>query len=64
MGYNTIADNIYPQGSLITAKENPSVQLMIKKYYQRIYYCTIVGDETRKPLVYFEQELIAPGKVI
>lgn len=56
----TNSDNIYPEGIFITAKEQPSVGLKILKYYQRIYYCTVVGDETRKQLVYFEHELIPP----
>jgi hypothetical protein len=60
MSYRTNTDNIYAEGTLITAKENPSLQLKIFKYYQRIYYCSIVGDEKRKQLAYFERELIAP----
>jgi hypothetical protein len=64
MSYRTNADNIYPEGTLITATENPSLQLKIMKYYQRIYYCAVVGDEERKQLVYFERELIAPNKIV
>lgn len=60
MANNTIADNIYPEGTLIYAKADPSFQLRIMKYYQRIYYCAVVGDESRKQRVYFERELIAP----
>jgi hypothetical protein len=61
MSYQTKADNIFPEGTLITAKENPSLNLKIMKYNQRIYYCAIVGDESKKPLVYFERELIPPA---
>lgn len=58
MSYRTNTDNIYETGTLIAAKVDPSVQLRIVKYYQRIYYCAIVGDEMAKQLVYFERELI------
>lgn len=62
MSYRTNSDNIYPEGILIEAKENPSLKLKIVKYYQRIYYCAVVGNEDRKQLAYFERELIPPGK--
>lgn len=60
MSYRTNSDNIYAEGSFITAKENPSLKLIIMKYYQRIYYCAVVGNEDRKQLAYFERELISP----
>lgn len=62
MANNTIPDNIYPEGALVFAKANPSSQLRIMKYYQRIYYCALVGGDTSKPLVYFERELDPPLK--
>jgi hypothetical protein len=61
MSYHTNDDNIYSVGTIITAKDAPTVKLEITKYYQRIYYCAIVGNETAKQKVYFEKELIAPG---
>jgi len=60
MSYRTNSDNIYSEGIFIAAKENPSLKLRIKKYYQRIYYCEVVGHEERKRRVYFERELISP----
>ena len=60
MSYRTNSDNIYAEGTLITARENPGLQLKIMKYYQRIYYCDIVGHADRKQLAYFERELIPP----
>jgi hypothetical protein len=54
-------DNIYPVGTLITAKVNSSLPLIIAKYYQRIYYCSVVGNPDHKQLAYFERELNAPG---
>lgn len=62
MSYRTNSDNIYAEGTLITAKANPSLKLMIMKYYQRTYYCAVVGDEDKKHLAYFERELVQPSK--
>lgn len=60
MSYRTNSDNIYAEGTQITAKVNPSTVLKIIKYHQRIYYCVVVGDEDRKQLVYYERELVQP----
>jgi len=62
MSYRTNSDNIYPEGTLITAVTNPSLKLRITKYNQRVYYCAVVGDEEQKQLAYFERELIPPVK--
>jgi hypothetical protein len=56
-----INDNIYKIGSLITAKDDPSRKLLIRQYYQRIYYCSTVGAPEKKELAYFERELINPA---
>ena len=61
MSYKTTTDNIYPEGSLLTAKVDPSLQLRVSRYYRRIYYCAVVGDENKKQLVYFERELAPPA---
>ena len=60
MSYRTNSDNIYAVGILITPKDNPSLKLRILNYYQRVYYCAVIGDEDRKHLVYFERELVRP----
>jgi hypothetical protein len=60
MGFRANIDNLYPEGTVITAKDDPALTLVIMKYYQRIYYCAVVGDAARKPLTYFERELIPP----
>ena len=60
MSYQTNEDNVYPVGTFITAKEAPAVKLEITNYYQRIYYCSVVGEPGAKQRVYFERELIAP----
>jgi hypothetical protein len=60
MSERTNTDNIYKEGTIISAKVDPSLKLKITKYYQRIYYCAVVGDESRKELAYFERELMPP----
>jgi len=62
MSYRTNSDNIFAEGTMITARENPSLELKIMKYRQRIYYCAIAGDADKKQLAYFERELIPPVK--
>lgn len=62
MAFQNNEDNIYPIDAFIMAKEAPTVKLQIKKYYNRIYYCAVVGSESAKQKVYFERELIPPGK--
>jgi len=58
MSQGITEDNIYKAGTLITAKADPLLQLKIERYYQRIYYCSVVDAPQRKHLVYFERELI------
>lgn len=50
-------DNIYPIGTFVTAKVNPSLPLVIDQYYQRIYYCAVVNNPAHKQFAYFEREL-------
>ena len=60
MGERIIEDNIYKAGTFITAKAYPLLKLKIERYYQRIYYCSIVDAPQLKHLVYFERELVPP----
>jgi len=53
-------DNLYEEGSIITAKENPDLKLVITKYCQRIYHCRPVGEPDGRAFAYFERNLIAP----
>jgi hypothetical protein len=62
MSFRTNSDNLYAEGTFISAKENPSRKLKIVKYYQRIYYCAIVGEEEAKQLAYFQTDLIPPDQ--
>ena len=53
-------DNLYPVGMNVSAKINPAVALRIDSYYQRIYYCSVIGNSDDKQFAYFERELIVP----
>lgn len=56
----SVTDNIYPVGMQVHAKVNPSLPLIINKYYQRIYYCTRADGKENDYKAYFERELIEP----
>nr|WKN35417.1 hypothetical protein K4G66_23875 [Tunicatimonas sp. TK19036] len=51
-------DNIFPEGSIVYAKIDPTLKLVVRRYVKRIYYCTIQKDPSRKERVYFERELM------
>ena len=50
-------ENKFKEGEVVCALENPTLKLVIRRYVDRIYYCKIQEDPTRKELVYFEREL-------
>jgi len=54
-------DNIYPVGTIIYAKAQPDLKLVIEQYMHRIYFCGVFGQSTGKQIPYFERELIPPG---
>lgn len=51
--------NRYREGDLVSAKENPSRKLVIRRYVGMLYYCKIQGDNTPTELVYFEKDLVS-----
>jgi len=53
-------DNLYQEGTIICARVDPALKLIITRYRQRIYYCTVVGHPDQNNLAYFESELISP----
>lgn len=57
MSNHTNTDNIYKLGTHVTSKTDPTLKLVIVKYYQRIYYCAETKNLSRKHLAYFENEL-------
>ena len=61
MSYRVNSDNVYAEGTQISAKANPSLKLKIMNYRKRIYYCAVIGDEEGKQFAYYERELVPPG---
>jgi|GEM_PF-829158 len=53
-------DNLYKEGTVLSAKVDPALKLVIMKYRQRIYYCAVVGHPDQNNYAYFEKELIPP----
>ncbi len=51
------SENKYQTGEIVHALVNPGQKLIIRRYVDDIYYCTIQSDPTLKELVYFEREL-------
>jgi hypothetical protein len=51
--------NKYKEGQVVHAKVDPELKLVIRRYVDRIYYCKVQNDPTRKELVYFEREIEA-----
>ena len=52
-------ENKYKEGDIVSAKTNPGLKLVIRRYIKRIYYCKIQKAPNQKELVYFERELMA-----
>lgn len=52
-------ENKYREGQVVYAKVDPGLKLVIRRYVDRIYYCKVQNDPTRKELVYFEREIEA-----
>ncbi len=52
-------ENIFPEGSVVFAKANPDLKLVVRRYAKRIYHCTIQDSPLETELVYFERELAA-----
>ncbi len=51
-------ENKFKEGEVVQAKDNPTLNLVIRRYVDRIYYCKIQKDPNHKELVYFERELL------
>lgn len=50
--------NKYNSGDVVYAKVNPTLKLVIRRYYDQVYYCLTQGHPERKDLVYFEREFV------
>lgn len=49
-------DSKYIDGQRVYAKINPNQRLIIRRYYDRIYYCRST-DGTETEYAYFEKEI-------
>jgi hypothetical protein len=54
-------DNVFKEGELVYANENPALELIIRRYVQRVYYCRVKDGLDQNDLVYFERELTRKG---
>jgi hypothetical protein len=52
-------ENKFAEGSRVFALENPLVELVVRRYVDRVYYCKLVNDPEHRDMVYFERELAA-----
>ncbi|WP_299825698.1 hypothetical protein [uncultured Pontibacter sp.] len=50
-------ENKYLEGSTVYSSINPSLQLKVRRYAKRIYYCTDPANPQEKDKVYYEREL-------
>jgi uncharacterized protein YodC (DUF2158 family) len=55
-------ENKFKEGEVVQAKDNPTLNLVVRRYVDRIYYCMIQKHPNQKELVYFERELIPHDK--
>ncbi len=56
---DAVMENKYKEGDIVSAKEDPTKKLVIRRYVDRIYYCKTQGEPDAKELVYFERELVS-----
>ncbi|SMD32057.1 hypothetical protein SAMN04488029_0395 [Reichenbachiella faecimaris] len=55
------SDNKYQVGDSIYAKVAPDVELVVRRYIKRIYYCTLADHPETKDRVFFEREILNKG---
>ncbi|GAA0877998.1 hypothetical protein GCM10009119_09660 [Algoriphagus jejuensis] len=51
-------DNKFNVGDLVYTKKNPDVQMIVRKYYAKIYYCKFADLPMKTELALFERELV------
>ncbi len=52
-------ENKCKDGDVLYPLEDPSLKLTIRRYVDKIYYCTVQKDPDSNDRVYFERELPA-----
>jgi hypothetical protein len=56
-------ENKYKNGEVVFERIRPTQKLVIRGYFNGIYYCKCLEARTRKELVYFERELLSDSRV-
>ncbi|MEO9806105.1 MAG: hypothetical protein ABJF04_22790 [Reichenbachiella sp.] len=51
-------ENKYKPGDTVYARASPDVELMVRRYIKRIYYCQLPKQPDHKDLPFFERELL------
>lgn len=51
-------ENKYRVGDSVYAKATPDIELIVRRYIKRIYYCTVPGHPDAKDRVLFEREIL------
>lgn len=55
-------ENKFKQGEVVYAKTKLSVKLVIRRYIDRMYYCTVQENPQQREEVYFERELVTEAE--
>lgn len=53
-------ENRYKIGEIVFATTHPKIMLIVRRYLDRIYYCTPKGVKNGMDILYFEIELESP----
>ena len=48
----------YKVGKVVFERIHPSQKLIVSHYFDKLYYCKVQENISRKRLVYFERELL------
>ena len=51
-------ENKFKEGEVVYPKVNTGLKLIVRRYIDRIYYCTVYDKPEVKDMVYFERELV------
>jgi hypothetical protein len=51
-------ENKFIVGDRVFTKVKPTIEMIVRKYYAGIYYCTFVSEPEKKELALFEREII------
>ena len=55
---NLIKENKFNEGEIVYERTHLSQKLIISHYADKLYYCKVYEAPDRKPLVYFERDLV------